>query len=95
MREQDTACNLADETETSNRNIENKERVDRNAHAVPENSRATQDADSRGQGPCHEDEVDGYSGDCREANGAKESRDNQREERVSDDADGLEEGAGE
>lgn len=52
-RAQDTACTLTNETEASNRDIEHEERVHSNAHTVPNNSRAAQDADACSQRPCH------------------------------------------
>lgn len=77
---------LTNETKTSNRNIEHKERVHRNAHPIANDARATQDADSCSERPCNEDEIDGYSGNCRQSHRTEKGGNDQREEGVADDA---------
>lgn len=85
---------LTDETQTSNGNIEHKQREHCNANSVAHHPRATQDADPCGQRPCQQDEIDGYPGDGRETESTQKRSKDQREKRVADDADRLEEGAG-
>jgi hypothetical protein len=92
-RAQYTGCTLTNETEASNRDIEHEERVHSNTHPVPNNPRAAQDADTCSQRPCHENEVNWYSGNCGKTECAEKCGDNEWEERVTDDADRLEEGA--
>jgi hypothetical protein len=85
---------LADEAETAQRHVEDKQGVYCDANAVPDHPRPAHDAHTRCQRPRDEDEVDGHPDDDGNANGAEERGDDEREERVADDGDGLKEGAG-
>lgn len=87
----DMIC-LTDEADAAQRNIENKQRVYCDANTVPDHSRAAHDADSCCQRPCNENEIDGYPDNHGYADCAQERGDDEREERVADDRDGLEEG---
>jgi hypothetical protein len=63
---------LADETETAQRNIEDKQRIHCNANAIPDHARTSHDADSCGQRPSYENEVHGHSNNDGYANSAEE-----------------------
>jgi hypothetical protein len=85
---------LADETDAAQRDVEHKQRVDRNADAVPHNARAAHDTDPRCQGPCDQDEIDWYADQHRHNAGCTECRsDDEGKEGVAYDGDGLEEGS--
>ena len=84
---------LTNKTQTPDRNIKDKQRVNCNAHPVLQHARAAQDAHSGGQRPRNEDQVHGDAGDGGQVEGAEEGGNDKGEEGVADDADGLEEGA--
>lgn len=86
---------LANETKTTQRNIKHKKGVYGDAHAVPDHPRASHDAHACGQRPGYEHDIDRYPDDRGNAYGAKNRRNDEREKRVADYGNGLEEGAGE
>jgi hypothetical protein len=83
---------LADETETAQRNVEDKQRVYCDANAIPDHARPSHDADACCQRPGYQHEVHRHSDNDGDADGAEGRGDDKREQRVADDRDGLEEG---
>lgn len=47
-----------DKAQATKPNVEDKKRVNSQKHSIPHHTRATQDANASGQGPCDEDDVD-------------------------------------
>ena len=82
---------LGDEAQRAEADVEYKQRVDGDADAVPHDARAAEDADAGRHRPGHECDVDGDPRDHVQPDGTEQRRDDEREERVADDADGLEE----
>jgi hypothetical protein len=82
---------LTYKTKTADRDVEYEERIDRNADPVLDHTRTTQNAHTCSQGPCNEHQVHWYPGNSRETQCAEHSSDDQREQSVADDANGLKE----
>ena len=85
---------LSDEAKTAQRNVKYKQGVYCDANAVSYDSRSAHDADTRCQRPCNKHNIDRYADNDRNPEGAEHRGDDEREERVADNGDGLEEGAG-
>lgn len=85
---------LGDEAKAVQANVEDKQRVHGQRNPVLHHAAATQNANASGKRPEAQHAVDGYPHDGRDAQGTQQGGDDEREERVADDADGLEEGAG-
>ncbi len=83
----------ADEAETAQAQVEDEERVDGEPDPVLDDAAAAENADAGGHGPGHQDDVDGDAHDGGRVHGRQEGGDDEREERVADDADALSEGA--
>lgn len=81
---------LTNETQASQANVEDKERVDGNADSVFDDTRSSENADSRCQRPCNKDNVNGYPSDHWQAKCAEQGCDDKREQSVSNDANRLE-----
>lgn len=84
---------LANEAETTDRDVEHKQRVDRDAHPVPDNSRAAQDTYTSCQRPRDQHQINGYPSNGRKTQCAEKGRNDEREQGVANNADRLEEGA--
>ena len=80
------------ETETPDSNIEDQQRIHGNTDSVPNDTRATQDADAGSQRPSDEHEIDGDASNNWEVHCAEKSGDDEWEQSVSDDANRLEKG---
>lgn len=87
-----TACHSTDKAETPNRHIKDQQRVYSQADAVAHHAGAAQDADASSQRPCDKDNVDRNPRDSWQPERAQQGGNDQRKERVADDADRLEEG---
>ena len=84
---------LRDEAKAVQANVEDEERVHGQRDPVLHHAAATQDADTCRERPETQHAVDGYPHDDGDAQSAQQGGDDEREERVADDADRLEEGA--
>ena len=84
---------LRDKAKAVKADVEDEERVHGQRDPVLHHTAATHDADACRERPETQHAVDGYPHNDRDAQGAQQSGDDKREERVADDADGLEEGA--
>lgn len=84
---------LRDEAKAVQANVEDKERVHGQRDPVLHHAAAAEDADACCKRPETQHAVDGYPDNYWDAQGAQQGGDDEREERVADDADGLEEGA--
>lgn len=84
---------LRDEAKAVQADVEDEERVHGQRDPVLHHAAAAKDADARRERPETQHTVDGYPDNYWDAQGAQQGGDDEREERVADDADGLEEGA--
>lgn len=83
----------ADEAEAAEPEVEDEQGVHGQGDPVLHDAAPAQDTNAGCQRPGDEDEVDGDPGDLGDAQRGQERRDDEREERVPDDADALREGA--
>ena len=83
---------LADQTNAAKRNVEDEQRVYCNPNTTLDHARAAHDAHACCQRPGDQYQVDGYLHNDANADRAEDRGDDEREERVADDGDGLEEG---
>ena len=88
-----TCTLLRDETQTDQSNIEHEQRIDGQRHPVLHHSTTSKDAHAGCKRPEAEDRVDRYSDDHRDVERGEEGGEDEWEESISNDADGLEEGA--
>ena len=84
---------LADEAEAAQAQVEQDEGVDGDADPVLDDAAAAEDADTGRHRPGDEHQVDRDPGDLGQVQRGEQGGDDDREERVADDADALREGA--
>lgn len=82
---------LADEAQAAQAQVENEQRVHRKPDPVLHNTAAAEDANTSRHGPGDEHQVDRDPGDLRQVQRRQEGGDDDREERVPDNADALRE----
>lgn len=80
-----------DEAQSSKGQIIQEQRKDGEEDAVLDHTRAPENADTGSHRPERQDNVDGYPGNHWQPQSTENRCDDEREERVADDADGLEE----
>lgn len=84
---------LADEAQAAQAQVEDEQGVYRKPDPVLHDAAAAEDADAGGHRPGDEHQVDRDPGDLRQVQRGQEGGDDDREERVPDDADALRERA--